>query len=50
MQAQREAPPDLQCKDKFLIQSVKAPYGFSAKDITPELVNLNVYFYVCMDS
>lgn len=39
MQAQREAPPDLQCKDKFLIQSVKAPYGFSAKDITPELFN-----------
>jgi len=39
MQAQREAPPDLQCKDKFLIQSVKAPYGFSAKDISPELFN-----------
>jgi len=37
MQAQREAPPDLQCKDKFLIQSVKAPSGFSAKDISPEL-------------
>lgn len=39
MQAQREAPPDLQCKDKFLIQSVIARYGISAKDVSQELFN-----------
>ncbi|XP_010518728.1 PREDICTED: vesicle-associated protein 3-1-like [Tarenaya hassleriana] len=27
MQAQKEAPPDMQCMDKFLLQSVKAPKG-----------------------
>ncbi|KAG5565506.1 hypothetical protein RHGRI_001409 [Rhododendron griersonianum] len=39
MQAQKEAPPDMQCKDKFLIQSVIAPNGATAKDITPEMFN-----------
>lgn len=38
MQAQREAPPDMQCKDKFLVQSVIAPFGSSAKDVSQELV------------
>ncbi|CAK9226817.1 unnamed protein product [Sphagnum jensenii] len=37
MQAQREAPPDMQCKDKFLVQSVVAPVGSSPKDVSPEL-------------
>ncbi|KAK1376378.1 Vesicle-associated protein 1-2 [Heracleum sosnowskyi] len=37
MQAQKEAPPDMQCKDKFLLQSVISPAGVSAKDITPEM-------------
>ncbi|CAI0383264.1 unnamed protein product [Linum tenue] len=37
MQAQKEAPPDMQCKDKFLLQSVAAPDGVTTKDITPEL-------------
>lgn len=37
MQAQREAPPDMQCKDKFLIQSVIVDQGVTARDITPEL-------------
>nr|CAD1820733.1 unnamed protein product [Ananas comosus var. bracteatus] len=36
MQAQREAPPDLQCKDKFLVQSVVTSAGTTAKDITAE--------------
>eukprot|EP00243_Klebsormidium_subtile_P004508 TRINITY_DN1851_c0_g1_i1.p1 TRINITY_DN1851_c0_g1~~TRINITY_DN1851_c0_g1_i1.p1 ORF type:complete len:228 (-),score=63.46 TRINITY_DN1851_c0_g1_i1:370-1053(-) len=36
MQAQREYPPDMQCKDKFLVQSVFADIA-SPKDITPEL-------------
>uniref|UniRef100_A0A5B6ZCA8 Putative vesicle-associated protein 1-2 n=1 Tax=Davidia involucrata TaxID=16924 RepID=A0A5B6ZCA8_DAVIN len=39
MQAQKEAPPDLQCKDKFLLQSVVAYPGATAKDITPEMFN-----------
>ncbi|XP_048422725.1 vesicle-associated protein 1-3 [Pyrus x bretschneideri] len=39
MQAQKEAPPDMQCKDKFLLQSVVAPEGATTKDITPEMFN-----------
>ncbi|XP_042485244.1 vesicle-associated protein 1-2-like [Macadamia integrifolia] len=39
MQAQREAPPDMQCRDKFLLQSVVAGPGATAKDITPEMFN-----------
>lgn len=38
MQAQKEAPPDMQCKDKFLLQSVVTNPGTTAKDITPEMV------------
>ncbi|KAH7519618.1 vesicle-associated protein 1-2 [Ziziphus jujuba] len=37
MQAQKEAPPDMQCKDKFLLQSVVTNPGTTAKDITPEM-------------
>lgn len=36
MQAQREAPPDMQCKDKFLVQSVIAS---SSKDVSQEMFN-----------
>ncbi|KAA3475842.1 vesicle-associated protein 1-2-like [Gossypium australe] len=39
MQAQKEAPPDMQCRDKFLLQSVKVNEGASAKDITAEMFN-----------
>ncbi|XP_050229121.1 vesicle-associated protein 1-2-like [Mercurialis annua] len=39
MQAQKEAPPDLQCKDKFLLQSVKTHDGATAKDINAEMFN-----------
>ncbi|WOK95374.1 vesicle-associated protein 1-3 [Canna indica] len=39
MQAQKEAPPDLQCKDKFLLQSVIAENGATTKDITSEMFN-----------
>lgn len=39
MQAQKEAPPDMQCKDKFLLQSVKANDGTTAKDFTAEMFN-----------
>lgn len=37
MQAQQEAPPDLQCKDKFLLQSVVVEHGTATKDITAEM-------------
>eukprot|EP00262_Sarcandra_glabra_P007595 TRINITY_DN2048_c0_g4_i3.p1 TRINITY_DN2048_c0_g4~~TRINITY_DN2048_c0_g4_i3.p1 ORF type:complete len:240 (+),score=40.43 TRINITY_DN2048_c0_g4_i3:187-906(+) len=39
MQAQREAPLDMQCKDKFLLQSVVVSPGSTTKDITPEMFN-----------
>ena len=38
MQSQKEAPPDMQCRDKFLILSAVAPDGATYKDITPEMV------------
>ncbi|XAR63204.1 hypothetical protein NMG60_11023061 [Bertholletia excelsa] len=39
MQAQKEAPLDMQCKDKFLLQSTVASPGASAKDITADMFN-----------
>lgn len=39
MQAQREAPPDMQCKDKFLVQSVVVSDGFLEQDISQDLFN-----------
>ncbi|WCJ22901.1 vesicle associated protein [Euphorbia peplus] len=36
MQAPRETPSDMQCKDKFLIQSIVAPDGASSNDITTD--------------
>ncbi|RWW05539.1 hypothetical protein BHE74_00016862, partial [Ensete ventricosum] len=38
MQSQREAPPDMQCKDKFLVQSVIIDQTSTTKDITTEMV------------
>ncbi|XP_048320774.2 vesicle-associated protein 1-2 isoform X2 [Ziziphus jujuba] len=37
MQAQRVAPPDLQCKDKFLIQSIAVPFGTTDENITSDI-------------
>ncbi|KAJ8511677.1 hypothetical protein OPV22_002111 [Ensete ventricosum] len=37
MQSQREAPPDMQCKDKFLVQSVIIDQTSTTKDITTEM-------------
>ncbi|CAK9154481.1 unnamed protein product [Ilex paraguariensis] len=39
MQAQKELPSDMQCKDKFLLQSVIAPNGATAKDVNLEMFN-----------
>ncbi|XP_058082276.1 vesicle-associated protein 2-2-like isoform X2 [Magnolia sinica] len=37
MQAQQAAPPDIQCRDKFLIQSMVVPFGTTVEDITSSL-------------
>ncbi|KAL6911723.1 hypothetical protein ACP4OV_000528 [Aristida adscensionis] len=37
MQAQREAPPDMQCKDKFLVQSAIVGKDVQPKDITGDM-------------
>lgn len=53
MQAQREAPADIQCKDKFLIQSTIVQQGTLAKDITAEIViffSRNIFFFFLKDS
>ncbi|KAL5229154.1 hypothetical protein ABZP36_017419 [Zizania latifolia] len=35
MQAQRTAPPDMQLKDKFLVQTTVVPYGTSDDELVP---------------
>ncbi|WOL06730.1 vesicle-associated protein 1-3 [Canna indica] len=35
MQAPKEVPPDMQLKDKFLVQSTVVPYGTTEEDIVP---------------
>ncbi|XP_019462783.1 PREDICTED: vesicle-associated protein 1-2-like isoform X2 [Lupinus angustifolius] len=37
MQAQKIAPPDLNCKDKFLIQCTIVPFGATEDDITSDM-------------
>lgn len=39
MQAQKASPPDMQCKDKFLVQSVVAENGVTAQDINAAMFN-----------
>lgn len=46
MQAQRAAPPDMQCKDKFLIQSTIIPFGSTEEDITSDMVRFMVTFLI----
>ncbi|KAJ4957088.1 hypothetical protein NE237_013871 [Protea cynaroides] len=46
MQAQREVPPDMQCKDKFLIQSTAVPFGTTEKDITPSMFTKDGFKYI----
>lgn len=38
MHVQKEGPPDLQCKDKFLVQSVVASDGATAEDMSADMV------------
>lgn len=46
MQAQKTAPPDMQLKDKFLIQTTIAPYGSGDEDILPALFSKESGKYV----
>ncbi|CAN6486736.1 unnamed protein product [Victoria cruziana] len=39
LQAQRESPPDMQCKDKFLVQSTAVPPSTDSDDIPPDAFN-----------
>ncbi|KAL3649448.1 hypothetical protein CASFOL_005851 [Castilleja foliolosa] len=39
MQAPKESPTDMQCRDKFLVQSVIAPNGATNKDVTQDMFN-----------
>ncbi|XP_055831629.1 vesicle-associated protein 1-2-like isoform X1 [Solanum dulcamara] len=39
MQPQMELPPDMQCRDKFLVQSVITDPGSTPKDINPDMFN-----------
>lgn len=45
MQAQREPPPDMICKDKFLVQGATVPEGTTEEDITSEMVSGHYYYY-----
>ncbi|KAL5563834.1 hypothetical protein UlMin_033581 [Ulmus minor] len=44
VQAQKEAHSDMQCKDKFLLQSVKVNDGTNTKDINAEMLRV-VYIF-----
>ena len=44
MQAQREAPPDMQCKDKFLVQSVILPDDIKDKEVSQEFVSSHNFY------
>lgn len=48
MQAQREAPADMQCKDKFLVQSVIAPEGGLNTEVSQEMVRVSYLGRLCM--
>jgi hypothetical protein len=39
LQAQKEFPPDMQCKDKFLIQSTKVAASTDMDEIPPDTVS-----------
>lgn len=40
MQALKNAPPDLQTKDKFLVQATVVPFGTADEDIVPAFVSM----------
>lgn len=46
MQAQKSTPSDMNCKDKFLIQSTLVPFGISEDDITPSMFSKDGNKYI----
>jgi hypothetical protein len=50
MQAPKEVPPDYQCKDKFLVQSVAAADGTTHKGIVPGMVNFSQSLWSLSDT
>lgn len=40
MKALKNAPPDLQTKDKFLVQTTVVPFGTTDEDIVPAFVSM----------
>ncbi|CAK9145513.1 unnamed protein product [Ilex paraguariensis] len=46
MQAQRSAPSEMQCKDKFLIQSTVVSFGTTEEDITPGMFAKDSGMYI----
>ncbi|CAM0955840.1 unnamed protein product [Alopecurus aequalis] len=46
MQAQKTAPPDLQIKDKFLVQTTAIPYGTTGEGIIPAFFSKETGRYV----
>ncbi|KAJ6838211.1 vesicle-associated protein 1-3-like [Iris pallida] len=46
MQAQRSAPPDMQLKDKFLVQSTIVPYGSADEDVLPSFFSKDSGRYI----
>ncbi|KAJ6821967.1 vesicle-associated protein 1-3-like [Iris pallida] len=46
MQAQRSAPPDMQLKDKFLVQSTIVPFGSADEDILPSFFSKDSGRYI----
>lgn len=45
MQAQKSAPPDMVCKDKFLVQSTVVPEGTTDEDINASMVSSSSVVY-----
>ncbi|XP_012573547.1 vesicle-associated protein 2-2-like isoform X2 [Cicer arietinum] len=46
MQAQQTAPPNMHCKDKFLIQSTVVPFGVTEDDITSDMFTKDIGKYI----
>jgi hypothetical protein len=43
MQAPKVAPPDLICRDKFLVQSTAVPEGTKEEDVTSNTVGWSFF-------
>lgn len=50
MQAQRDAPPDMQCKDKFLVQSVILADDADHKEVSQDAVSHILLLIPLLDS